>query len=117
MPGWSKNVSSGDGSPPIAVAAPQLSLITAGLAAAAAFCAVNMFMPLSLAWTTMILQLGHAALTASTSSAVSADQSLSGGDSGGSGAVAPFWFRIVRQPLARVHGGSPNCVRYVARSF
>jgi len=94
----------------------QLSLITVGRAAAAAFCAVYMVMPLSSAWTTMILQVGHAALIASTSSAVSSDQSLSGGDSGGSGAVAPSLFRMVRQPLARVHGGNPNCARYVARS-
>ena len=32
------------------------------------------------------------------------------------GVVPPFWLILRKQPLAVVHGGSPNWLRYAARS-
>jgi hypothetical protein len=57
------------------------------------------------------LQVGHAALALSRSRAASIVQSSPADGAAGSGAVAPFWFTIFRQPLALVHGGKPNWPR------
>ncbi len=66
--------------------------------------------------TTMILQSGHAELTMSTSSAVSSVQSSSAGGRPGNGDGCPLVLTIVRQPSEPPHTGSPNVLRYVARS-
>src|SRR5258705_9404061 len=58
-------------------------------------------------------QLGQIAETMSTSSEISPAQPVSGA---GSGLAAPFWLTFLKQPLAVVQAGSPNCVRYWARS-
>src|SRR5689334_18154281 len=110
--GWVKNCESSDTSEP-SDGPPQLSLMaTTPGRAAAAFCATNR--PLlwsSCASTSTILQVGHAALTRSRSSAASTVQSSPGGELPGSGEVAPFWLMILKQPLAVVHGGRPNWLR------
>jgi len=88
---------------------PQLFEIAEGLSAAAAFSAVPRSLIVALlASTSVMLQLGQMALTMARSSAISTDQS---GSAAGSGLVAPFWFTFLKQPLAVVHGGSPNCDR------
>ena len=88
---------------------PQLSLITVAPSAAAVFCAMSRpVLWSSLACTTRMLHRGHAALTMSTSSAVSTVQSsLGSADAGGRFVVWPSWFTIRRQPLAIVHAGRP----------
>src|SRR5207302_8522815 len=50
--------------------------------------------------------------TMSRSSEISAAQLTLGGGY----VVPPVWFTFLKQPLAVVHGGSPNCARYTARS-
>src|SRR3954468_414364 len=115
MPGWSKL-----GSSAILAAfsgPPQLLLITVEPSAAAAFCERYSEAPLSVAWTTRILQVGHTALAIWTSSAVSSVQSSVTGGSAGSGEAWPASFTTARQPFARVHGGRLYCVRYIARSL
>ena len=57
-----------------------------------------------LAWTTMILQSGHAAETASTSRACSPAQPVSKRGR----LVPPFWSMIFRQPEAVVQAGMPK---------
>src|SRR5215475_173917 len=62
----------------------------------------------------MMWQLGQIAETMSRSSDSSpAHPELFGGN----GVGAPFWFSICRQPLATVHAGRPNWLRYTARSL
>jgi hypothetical protein len=58
-----------------------------------------------LASTSRMWQVGQMAETMSTSSEISPAQPVL---VGGSGLVAPFWFTFEKQPLAVVHGGSPN---------
>ncbi len=64
--------------------------------------------------TTMILQSGHAADTIDTSRVSSTPQPVGSGL--GNGDALPCWFTMRRHPLAVVHGGSPYCLRYTARS-
>src|SRR5215831_1584022 len=64
--------------------------------------------------TTMILQSGHAAETIETSRVSSTPHP--NGSALGNGDGLPCWLTIRRHPLAVVHGGSPYCLRYVARS-
>src|SRR4051794_8781546 len=115
---WAKNCESRVASVP-SDGPPQLSLITTTPAiAAAAFWDTNRPLPWSsCASTSTSLQVGHAALARSRSSAASTVQSSLAGALPGSGEVAPFWLTIFRQPLALVHGGRPNWLRYVARSL
>src|SRR5512146_3165294 len=60
-----------------------------------------------------MLQLGQTADTMSTSSAISPAQPAS---ATGSGLAAPFWLTFLKQPLAVVQAGRPNCDRYAPRS-
>ena len=62
----------------------------------------------------MILQSGHAAETIDTSRVSSTPHPVGSGLGNGDG--LPCWLTIRRQPLAVVHGGSPYCLRYTARS-
>src|SRR5262249_54851380 len=63
--------------------------------------------------TSRMWQLGQMAETMSTSSEISPAQPVS---VAGSGLAAPFWFTLLKQPLAVVQAGRPNCDRYVPRS-
>src|SRR5436190_6775067 len=110
IPGWLKNApnEASDASDP-----PQLLLIAAGLRPAAVFSAApRLANELVSASTSTIRQFGQTAETMSTSSEISAAQpaSLRGYR------VPPRWSILRKQPLAVVHAGSPNVLRYTARS-
>jgi hypothetical protein len=61
-----------------------------------------------LASTSSSLQFGHAAdIICRSRSVCTAHPALAVG----SGVTAPFWLTFLKQPLAVVHGGSPNCER------
>ncbi len=88
----------------------QLLLITVAPTAAAASLQSSRPSSMSeLASSAISLQLGHTALAMSRSSAASSSQPWPSAVvfSGGSGDAEPSWLRMVRQPLADVHGGRP----------
>src|SRR5215471_3572153 len=59
-------------------------------------------------------QWGQAAEIMETSRDASRSQPVCTED-GGSGPALPSWLTSRKQPLATVHGGRPNCLRYTAR--
>src|SRR5689334_21332012 len=63
--------------------------------------------------TSRMWQFGQIAETMSISSEISSAQPVL---LLGSGDVAPFWLTLRKQPLAVVHAGRPNWLRYTARS-
>ena len=94
---------------------PQLSDTTGACAAAYRSALARLAIESELDSTSRILQFGQIAETTSRSREISRAQPPPVGSFRGS-ALPPAWFTIFRQPLATVHAGRPNWVRYTARS-